>query len=208
MSSPLAPSFPAFPSARAFAAFFLVLLSALCVLQLASSRRHFTTAHSPHPFRTLLATSFLAAILASGIACGGASGTSTPQRQIDPAPTTPSAAATPLLQPAGGTFSTGYPTVTITDATSGASIRFTTDGSTPTASSPLYSSPFTVTTSGTIIQAIATAPSYSASAVATASYKFHTPTGAFPITLTPTATATGSAKQIQLSPITLILTVK
>jgi hypothetical protein len=200
MSSPLAPSFPAFPSARAFAAFFLVLLSALCVLQLASSRRHFTTAHSPHPFRTLLAASFLAAILASGIACGGASGSSTPQRQTDPAPTTPSAtaAATPLLQPAGGTLSSGYPTVTITDATAGASIHFTTDGSTPTASSPLYSAPFTVNTSGTTIQAIATAPSYSASAVATASYEFQTPT----------ATATGSAKQTHLSPITLILTVK
>jgi hypothetical protein len=86
----------------------------------------------------------------------------------------------------------------MTDVTAGASIHFTTDGSTPTASSPLYSAPFTVNTSGTTIQAIATAPSYSASAVATASYEFQTPT----------ATATGSAKQTHLSPITLILTVK
>jgi|HubBroStandDraft_2_1064218.scaffolds.fasta_scaffold02450_10 hypothetical protein len=52
----------------------------------------------------------------------------------------------------------------MTDVTAGASIHFTTDGSTPTASSPLYSAPFTVNTSGTTIQAIATAPSYSASA--------------------------------------------
>jgi hypothetical protein len=96
----------------------------------------------------------------------------------------------------------------MTDVTAGASIHFTTDGSTPTASSPLYTVPFTVNTSGTTIQAIATAPSYSASTVASVSYKFQTPSGAFPITLTPTATITGSAKQTQLSPIALTLTVK
>jgi hypothetical protein len=208
MPSPLVPGFPALPFARTFSAFFLVLLSAFCILQLVASSGHFTTARSPNPSHTLLAASLVAAILSSGVACGGASGSSTPQRQTDPAPTTPSVTATPLVQPAGGIFSTGYPTVTITDATSGASIHFTTDGSTPTVSSPLYSAPFTINTSGTTIQAIATAPSYSASAVVTANYKFQTPAGTFPITLTPTATATGSAKQIQLSPITLTLTVK
>ncbi|MGB8322625.1 MAG: chitobiase/beta-hexosaminidase C-terminal domain-containing protein [Candidatus Acidiferrum sp.] len=208
MSSPFAPSYPTFPSTQTSAAVFLALLSAFCLFQLAASRRHIATAHYPHALRTVAAASFLAAILASGIACGGASGSSTPQRQADPAPTTLSATATPLLQAAGGTFSTGYSTVTITDATSGASIYFTTDGSAPIANSPLYSAPLTVNTSGTTIQAISTAPSYSNSAVATASYKFQTPSGTFPITLMPTATVTGSAKQTQLSPITLTLTVK
>jgi hypothetical protein len=85
MPSPLAPSFPAFPSAPTFSTFFLALLSTLCIVRLEASRRHFTAAHSVHPFHTFVAASLLAAILACGIACGGASGTSTPQRQTDPA---------------------------------------------------------------------------------------------------------------------------
>ncbi|MET9633863.1 chitobiase/beta-hexosaminidase C-terminal domain-containing protein [Lentzea sp. NPDC006480] len=57
--------------------------------------------------------------------------------------------ATPSFSPPGGAY-TSAQTVTITTATSGASIRYTVDGSTPTASSPLYSGPISVPSSRTI----------------------------------------------------------
>ncbi len=57
--------------------------------------------------------------------------------------------AAPVFSPAGGTY-TSAQTVTITCATSGAEIRYTTDGSEPTASSLLYSSPLTVSATTTI----------------------------------------------------------
>jgi uncharacterized repeat protein (TIGR03803 family) len=53
-------------------------------------------------------------------------------------------AAAPTFSPAAGTYTAG-PMVTISTATSGASIRFTTDGSTPTESyGTLYSGPFLI----------------------------------------------------------------
>jgi hypothetical protein len=49
-------------------------------------------------------------------------------------------AATPTITPDGGSFST-VQNVSISDATPGASIHYTLDGTTPTAGSPLYSAP-------------------------------------------------------------------
>ena len=43
----------------------------------------------------------------------------------------------------------------ITCATSGATIHYTTDGTTPTAASPVYSDALTISTSGTVVKAIA-----------------------------------------------------
>lgn len=86
------------------------------------------------------------------------------------------AAATPTFSPAPGTYTTPQ-SVTLSDSTAGASIYYTTDGSTPTVSSTLYSTPITVS-STTSINAIAIADGYSNSAVATGVYTF--PTTAIP----------------------------
>jgi uncharacterized protein (TIGR02145 family) len=77
-------------------------------------------------------------------------------------------AASPAFSPAGGTF-TAPQLVTLTSATSGASIYYTTDGSTPTNSSTLYSGPITVGGSQTI-KAIALASGYTKSLETSSAY--------------------------------------
>src|SRR5207249_3207890 len=57
--------------------------------------------------------------------------------------------ATPVLSPAGGTF-TAAVSVTITDSTPGATIYYTTDGSTPTTASTAYTGPVPLTTTTTL----------------------------------------------------------
>jgi beta-glucanase (GH16 family) len=59
----------------------------------------------------------------------------------------------------------GAEIVSLTDATAGAVIHYTLDGSTPTAASPIYAGPFLVATSLTV-SALATATGYANSAVA------------------------------------------
>jgi hypothetical protein len=76
--------------------------------------------------------------------------------------------ANPAFSPQGGTFST-LPIVTITDASTNASIYYTLDGSTPTTSSTLYTGPITLGGSKTI-HAIAFAPNLSGSAIESQTY--------------------------------------
>jgi hypothetical protein len=82
--------------------------------------------------------------------------------------------ATPIISPVSGTY-TSTQTVTITDITSGATIHYTTDGSTPTASSAVYTAPFAINQAETV-NAIAVASGSSNSAIATASYVFQSGT--------------------------------
>jgi len=75
--------------------------------------------------------------------------------------------------------------VTISDSTHGASIYYTTNGSTPTTSSTQYTSPIQVSTSETV-KAIATASGYNQSSVGSAAYTIN------PITPTISVSSSGS----------------
>ena len=77
----------------------------------------------------------------------------------------PAATAMPVITPASGTFA-GPQSGTITDATSGAVIYYTSDGSQPTTSSAKYVGGFSVSTT-TTIKAIAVASGLTASGTAT-----------------------------------------
>lgn len=82
--------------------------------------------------------------------------------------------AAPTFSPAPGSY-TSTVTVTLSDATSGATIHCTTDGSTPTASSPVCTS---VTVSSTeVLEAIAVANGFSNSAVTSGTYSIVSGTG-------------------------------
>ncbi len=86
----------------------------------------------------------------------------------------PPAAATPALNPAPGTF-TASQSVTLTDSTTGATIYYTTDGSTPTTASTAYTAAIPVSVD-TAIKAIAVASGYTNSTVASGNYLIAGPT--------------------------------
>ena len=155
---------------------------------------------APRSLAGVTAVLLMTALVLSGIGCGSAGSS----QSVSPPP--PQSAATPVITPASGTY-TAAQSVTITDATAGATIHYTTDGSTPTVSSPTYQAAIPLS-SLTTVQALATAPNYANSAVASATFKFQTPSGAAAITITPTATPSGSSKQLPLTPILLTLNVQ
>jgi glucosylceramidase len=112
------------------------------------------------------------ALVATGCGGGGGSSVSPPP----PPPPPPPAAATPAFWPVPGSYSQTQAgqSVTLSDSSSGATIYYTTDGTTPTTSSTKYSGAITVT-STTTIEAIAAGSSYTASAVASGTYTLTPP---------------------------------
>jgi hypothetical protein len=104
----------------------------------------------------------------------------------------PLTAATPKFSVAAGTYTTKQ-VVTLSDATGGAKIYYTTDGSAPSTSSLCYGGAISVSTSLTI-EAIAVASGYTNSGLARADYVITAPKG-------PTIPANAvSENQVQLLP--------
>ena len=96
---------------------------------------------------------------------------------------------TPVIRPNGGRF-TDRQTVKITCATEGTVIHYTTDGTTPTASSSVYDGVFTITET-TTVKAIAVKEKYLDSEVASATFTKYTPrpsTGGATVIPTPSKT--------------------
>jgi hypothetical protein len=105
-------------------------------------------------------------------------------------------AATPTFSPGSGTYGSAQ-MVTINDATTGATIYYTNDGTTPTTSSAVYNGPITVSSTETL-QAIAGASGYNNSTVASATYTISLSPdyqlSVTPSTLTIVAGQSGTAK--------------
>jgi parallel beta-helix repeat protein len=106
-------------------------------------------------------------------------------------------AAAPTFTPGAGTY-TSVQSVTIATTTSGASIRYTTDGSTPTETNgTLYSGPVTVGSSETL-KAIAYSSSYADSGVSSAGYTINLPSAAAP-TFSPAGGSYTTAQSVTIS---------
>ncbi len=109
---------------------------------------------------------------------------------------TVTAAATPTFSLPSGTY-TSSQTLTINDATSGATIYYTMDGTAPTTSSAVYSGPLTV--GGVVtLKAFAAATGYTASAVASASYTISLPVAPAP-SFSPAAATYNSVQSVVIS---------
>jgi hypothetical protein len=114
---------------------------------------------------------------------GGISRTTRFDLTVSPAPTV----ATPAIIPNGGTFADAT-LVTLQTSTSGASIYYTTDGTTPSQSSTLYNpGPFSLTNT-TLVKAKAYKSGYNESAEASAS---------FTIAVSQSYTLTGAPSSVQ-----------
>ena len=107
-----------------------------------------------------------------------------------------SLAGTPSFSMPTGTY-TGAQTVALSDSTPGATIYFTTDGSTPSSSSTVYAGPIVVSASETV-QAIAAAVGYSNSNIASAAFAINLPQTVTP-TFTPAAGTYTSTQTVSIS---------
>jgi alpha-tubulin suppressor-like RCC1 family protein len=112
--------------------------------------------------------------------------------------------ATPIMTPGGGSY-TSVQAVALSTTTTGATIRYTLDGTNPNLRSPVYSAPIAVSAPSTI-KAVAFKADWAASAVASASYAFDfgtvdiptlvPPGGSFPTMQTVTISTTTAGATI------------
>jgi len=104
--------------------------------------------------------------------------------------------AAPVFSPAAGTY-TSAQSVTISDATPGATIYYTTDNSVPTTSSPIYSGPIAVNQT-TTLRAMAAIPGWSPSAAVTATYTLNLSQAATP-TFSPVSGTYSTVQTVTIS---------
>jgi hypothetical protein len=118
---------------------------------------------------------------------------------LTPPPSSSTQVATPVIVPNGGTF-TGSVNVSMSVATSGASIHYTLDGSNPTAASPLYSNPITLS-ANTTVKALGVKSPMLNSAIASANFTILTPTVVPPHlnSITPNSVAEGFSSDFQMT---------
>ena len=159
------------------------------------------------PTKTLFRNVVLLGTLVLFVGCPPNALLSNVEQQVSLAKAGNQPVATPQISPASATYP-GPQNVTISDATAGATIQYTIDGSRPTSSSPVYSGPILVTGDGTheTIIAYANKAGMTDSALATASYilnynqvqtpTFSLPAGKYPPTQTVTISCTTSGASI------------
>ena len=95
----------------------------------------------------------------------------------------PPPAATPTFSPAAGTY-TSAQMVTISDATAGATIHYTTNGNTPTTADTVFTAAIPVNAT-TTIKAIAVASGFSDSDVGSATYTINLPAPDYQVSVNP-----------------------
>jgi N-acetylneuraminic acid mutarotase len=119
--------------------------------------------------------------------------------EISPAPAVnlPTVLASPVFSPASGTY-TSAQAVAISDATPGVHVYYTTDGTAPTITSPVYTGSIAVSSTQTI-QAIAVCSGYSNSAVSTATYTFSSQPPAATPTFSPSPGTYTAAQSVTIS---------
>ena len=116
-----------------------------------------------------------------------------------------SPAVAPTFSPAAGTYGSAQK-VTITTTTPSSTIHYTTNGTTPTSASPVYTSPITVAATVTV-KAIAVpinaantnTVSLSVSAVSTAAYTIQAPAPSFSIVVSPASITVASGQSASAS---------
>jgi hypothetical protein len=110
-------------------------------------------------------------------------------------------AGAPAMSPAGGAYAGGQ-SVTLSSTSPGASINYTTDGSTPTETNgALYTGPVVINTSGTL-QAMAFGSGYNDSSVSSGAYVINSSTDYGTVTLTATTSGT-NAPEVEQSDSTI-----
>ena len=115
----------------------------------------------------------LVVLLSTAAITGCGSTNSLTGKSVQTAVAQPVTVANPQFSPAPGVYSTAQ-SVTISDATAGATIYYTTDGTQPTTSSQQYTRPLTVSGSQ-VIQAMAALPQATSSGVIVADYNIVPP---------------------------------
>src|SRR5579859_5349176 len=127
----------------------------------------------------------------------GTSGTLTHNATVTLVVNPPPQVAAPIFNPGGGSYSAAQ-SVTISTATSGASIRYTTDGSTPSETAgTLYSGPVSIGSTATL-KAIAYESGMTDSSVSSATYTINLPQVAAP-TFNPVGGSYSAAQSVTIS---------